>query len=83
MKPQTISNKIFCEKCKVGAPVIDTVFNPKENSFYRKRKCPKCKKIFFTIEFIVENDDDLAKHEWLEYHRKAKGRKEKSSRPAN
>lgn len=59
-----------CEKCgSENVYVKDNVFVPPENTNYRKRICKDCGHKFFTIEFIIEKDDDLAQKEWNKWHR--------------
>ena len=56
-----------CSICAGKVRVIDNVNKDSEN--YRKRKCDGCGRIFYTIEFEVEQDDQFNK-DWSMYHRK-------------
>ena len=59
-----------CEKCgKENVYVKDNVFVPPENTIYRKRICKDCGYEFFTVEFSVEKNDELAIKEWNKWHR--------------
>ena len=57
---------MYCE-CNGKTAVIDTVKG--EDEIYRKRKCLKCGKIFYTVEFEVDSYDSI-KENWNKYNRK-------------
>lgn len=46
---------MLCQKCGVKLRVIDCERN--EEEVYRRRRCPSCSRISFTIEFEVEPDE--------------------------
>ena len=56
-----------CPKCSNKSTVIDYVKTP-ENEIYRKRKCKTCGHIFYSVEFVAEQDEVFEK-EWSKYHR--------------
>ncbi len=53
-----------CPKCGARASVMKGV-DMSWNERYRQYKCPKpkCKNVFFTIEFVAAETDDM-KEEW-------------------
>lgn len=60
-----------CPNCKVKSYVLDAVNNTVEHETYRKRKCRGCGKVFFTLEFEVENDKPFMR-KWFLNHRERK-----------
>ena len=61
---------MLCEKCGGwNVYVKDNVFVPPENTIYRKRICKDCGFEFFTVEFAVEKNDEVAIKEWNKWHR--------------
>lgn len=44
-----------CPKCGGEIKLLESINTP-SNEIYRKRKCKDCKKIFYTIEFEVEDN---------------------------
>ena len=44
-----------CPKCGGEVKLLESINTP-SNEIYRKRKCKDCKKIFYTIEFEVEDN---------------------------
>lgn len=60
---------MHCPKCEnLKTHIADTVYNEVDDEFYRKRKCPRCKHIFYTVEFIVEENDEFRK-QWNKHYR--------------
>lgn len=54
---------MLCPKCKSEVRTIDTLQHDKENEIFRKRQCNKCKLIFYTVEFDIEETSRFKK-EW-------------------
>lgn len=59
---------MLCEKCKGKTKVIDGC-NTDQNERYRRRICLECGHIFYTVEFIVEEDDKFD-YEWRRNYRR-------------
>lgn len=62
---------MMCPKCGEKTTVIDTMYNPKEREFCRKRKCGGCKFTFYTVEFQVERNKRFMR-DWFLFHRSYK-----------
>lgn len=58
-----------CPRCGEKSDVIDSVKNPKQKETYRKRKCPKCGHVFFTVEFEAVHNKRFMR-DWFLYHRR-------------
>ena len=56
-----------CPKCGGKIRVLDTVHNP-DNETYRRKRCTVCSHEFFTTEFEIEVTDEF-KREWSIYGR--------------
>lgn len=54
-------NRIKCPKCGVQSKSTLNAFDSDNNEAYRQRVCrnPECGHIFFTIEFVVETNQEL------------------------
>lgn len=52
-----------CSKCNSKTVVFDGAYVPDTNERYRKRRCTKCDHVFFTVEFEVDDTDDV-KETW-------------------
>lgn len=59
-----------CPICEGDIKVIDSV-NGSDNVIYRKRRCDKCKHVFYTAEFEVTPDSQF-KREWNDHYRNRK-----------
>ena len=57
----------LCPECDEFMGVIDSVHTPDET--LRKRCCPKCGRLAFTVEFEVDLDNNF-KSNWRKYTRK-------------
>lgn len=64
-----------CSTCGGNTYITDTIVTP-NNEIYRQKKCKDCKKIFYTIEFEVEENKKFM-DEWEVYKRTIKTRPEK------
>lgn len=61
---------MLCSICgKDNVYVVDNVFVAPSNIEYRRRKCKDCGNVFYTVESLCEQGDDLVKQEWNKYHR--------------
>ena len=61
---------MLCEKCGSRNEYNkDNVFVPPEKKKKKKRICKDCGCEFFTVEFAVEKNDEVAIKEWNEWHR--------------
>lgn len=69
---------MICKDCGSNKiKVIDNVSTP-SGDVYRKRKCPDCKREFYTIE--KETDlDGFTRNKWNAYHRKSDKRRSKNT----
>lgn len=63
-----------CPKCGGDVRIVDIV-RAADNELWRKKKCEDCKRIFYTIEFEVEENQQF-KEEWEVYIRTRKHKKE-------
>ena len=63
-----VNKGLFCPKCGVKSIVLDSALDKENNELYRKRKCVQCGQDFFTIEFVVDNDEKFQEF-WLELKR--------------
>ena len=59
---------MVCPKCGGKVHVVDNV-NTNENETYRQKECLKCRHVFYTVEFEVDNDKSL-KDTWKNNHRR-------------
>ena len=48
---------MFCPDCGVKTFVSDSAPDKKNNELYRERTCTRCGKVFFTTEFVVDEDN--------------------------
>ena len=62
---------MLCKYCKQNTIVVDGVDNRDSDETYRLRVCPKCGRIFYTVEFPVEADRRFTK-DWINHHKKHK-----------
>jgi len=73
---------LSCPKCEHKTFISDSVADKENNEIYRERTCtnPKCCNVFFTSEFIVE-DNAVFRELWHEmkrqYNRNQKKEREK------
>ena len=71
---------LFCPKCGGKTFVSYSVEDKENNEVYRERTCVSCSKVFYTTEFIVE-DDAAFRELWYElrnkYQRERKKEREK------
>ena len=59
-----------CEKCgSKDVKVLDVVHNNDAYEIYRKKQCKNCGRMFYTMEFEVE-DDAVFMESWYEHYRK-------------
>lgn len=74
---------LFCPDCGVKTFVSDSVIDKENNEIYRERTCVSCKKVFFTTEFIVDEDEKF-RELWYElkrqYNRNQKKEREKNDK---
>ena len=47
-------SRMICPECGGKTRVLDTRFNDEHNEIYRRRTCPICNHIFFTMEFEAD-----------------------------
>lgn len=52
---------MICPECGGKLTVVDVRHNAEDNEDYRKRKCMRCGKAMYSIEFPVEYDVDYDK----------------------
>lgn len=57
-----------CPKCGGKTRVRDNVNDEQANERYRRRLCKSCGHEFYTIEFEIEDDDQL-RETWSRNHR--------------
>lgn len=58
-----------CPKCGCVTRTIDIVHTP-DNETLRKKRCPECKHISYSIEFESEYDD-VFKKAWNKHYRRS------------
>jgi transcriptional regulator NrdR family protein len=58
-----------CQKCGEKTLVKDCVHTNEEN--YRRRMCGSCGRVFYTIEFEVEQNEEFVR-QWNNNYRKNK-----------
>lgn len=60
---------MHCPKCEhLKTKVVDTVYNKTDDEFYRRRVCLKCRHRFYTVEFIIEDNEQFRKL-WNKHYR--------------
>lgn len=59
---------MLCKFCKTNTIVADGVDNRDSDETYRLRVCPKCGRIFYTVEFPVETDRRFIR-DWTMHHK--------------
>lgn len=64
MKTITVS----CPKCGAGRTGICDVVRNVFNEVYRERECKNCATTFYTMEYVVEENETFKK-EWDELHK--------------
>jgi transcriptional regulator NrdR family protein len=73
---------LFCPDCGVKSFVSDSAIDKENNELYRERTCTRCGKVFFTTEFVVDEDDKF-RELWLKlklkYNRERKKEREKKN----
>ena len=62
-----------CPKCNLKCNVTDTRHSSEET--YRKQKCPNCGFVFYTVEFLCD-DNDALKKTWASLYSDRAKRKE-------
>lgn len=55
--------RLSCPECGSAARMVESNRNTDENEIYIKYVCTKCSHEFFSIEYIVDNDDTF-KQQW-------------------
>lgn len=56
-----------CSECGGKLKAIDSVHTP-EYEMYRLRRCDGCGRIIYTVEYEIEDTEDVRKT-WSKYHR--------------
>ena len=59
---------LYCPECGYKTFVSDSVPDKENGEFYRERTCTKCGKVFFTNEFVIE-DNAAFRELWYELKR--------------
>lgn len=55
---------MVCKYCGAKLGVTDTTHIKETNDIYRSKKCPKCGSKFYTVEKMVEPDNNF----WFYWH---------------
>lgn len=58
----TYSNRgIVCPKCGIKTRNTDTIPDNEHNEIYREKTCYLCGHVFYTLEFVLEDNEGLQK----------------------
>lgn len=55
------SRGIVCPKCGIKTRNADTIPDEGNNEIYREKTCYLCGHVFYTLEFVIEDTEQLQK----------------------
>ena len=70
---RSLNNLLKCPECGGNTKSVDNALNTDNNEMYRQKTCtnPDCRYFFYTVEFVVESNQELVET-WNRYRRKKK-----------